>query len=62
VSGGRSCWEGVDWIRRERAEHGLTMDGYDVVVEGVTKADDPDAAAAVRPWVDADWSSLARCG
>ncbi|WP_427894472.1 LLM class flavin-dependent oxidoreductase [Kribbella sp. GL6] len=58
--------EGVAWIRRERAAHGLTMDGYDVVAEGVTRADDTDAADTVRPWaeagatwwIDADWSSL----
>ncbi|WP_433168300.1 LLM class flavin-dependent oxidoreductase [Kribbella sp. CA-247076] len=58
--------EGVEWIRRERAEHGLTMDGYDVVAEGTTAADDPKAADTVRPWadagatwwIDADWSSM----
>ncbi|HZX04112.1 LLM class flavin-dependent oxidoreductase [Kribbella sp.] len=58
--------EGVAWIRRERAAHGLTMDGYDVVAEGTTGADDARAADTVRPWaeagatwwIDADWSSL----
>ncbi|TWD83545.1 luciferase-like monooxygenase [Kribbella amoyensis] len=58
--------EGVEWIRKERADHGLSMDGYDIVSEGTTKADDPDAAATVRPWaeagatwwIDADWSSM----
>ncbi|MEU4289509.1 LLM class flavin-dependent oxidoreductase [Kribbella sp. NPDC026596] len=58
--------EGVAWIRQERAAHGLTMDGYDVVAEGTTTADDPNAADTVRPWanagatwwIDADWSSM----
>jgi hypothetical protein len=45
---------GVDWIRAHRAEAGLTMDGYDIVMEGSTSADDPrGAAATVRPWADA---------
>ncbi|WUJ68886.1 LLM class flavin-dependent oxidoreductase [Kribbella soli] len=60
--------EGVDWIRRERAAHDLTMDGYDVVAEGNTRAEDRDAAETVRPWaeagatwwIDADWSSMDR--
>ncbi|GAA3086981.1 LLM class flavin-dependent oxidoreductase [Kribbella aluminosa] len=60
--------EGVAWIRKERAAHGLTMDGYDVVAEGVTRAGDARAADTVRPWaeagatwwIDADWSSLDR--
>jgi alkanesulfonate monooxygenase SsuD/methylene tetrahydromethanopterin reductase-like flavin-dependent oxidoreductase (luciferase family) len=58
--------EGVEWIRRERAENGLTMDTYDVVAEGSTTADDPKAAEKVKPWadagatwwIDADWSSM----
>ena len=58
--------EGVAWLREERAAHGLTMDGYDVVAEGTTTADDPKAAETVRPWaeagatwwIDADWSSM----
>ena len=58
--------EGVEWIRRERAAHGLTMDGYEIATEGTTRADDPKAAEQVRPWadagatwwIDADWSSL----
>ena len=59
--------DGVNWIREYRAEQGLSMDGYDVVMEGVTAADDPDKAAArVRPWaeaganwwLDADWSEM----
>ncbi|TDX02609.1 LLM class flavin-dependent oxidoreductase [Kribbella sp. VKM Ac-2566] len=58
--------EGVAWIRKEREAHGLTMDGYDVVAEGTTHADDAKAADTVRPWaeagatwwIDADWSSM----
>jgi alkanesulfonate monooxygenase SsuD/methylene tetrahydromethanopterin reductase-like flavin-dependent oxidoreductase (luciferase family) len=59
--------DGIDWIRDHRASQGLTMDTYDVVVEGVTPYDDPAKAAdTVRPWleaganwwIDADWSSL----
>jgi alkanesulfonate monooxygenase SsuD/methylene tetrahydromethanopterin reductase-like flavin-dependent oxidoreductase (luciferase family) len=60
--------EGVEWIRTERNAHGLTMDGYDVITEGNTSADDPAAADTVRPWaeagatwwIDADWSSMDR--
>jgi hypothetical protein len=57
--------EGVEWIRTHRAAAGLVMDGYDIIVEGSTPADDPTAAAAkVTPWIaagatwwlDADWS------
>ncbi|GAA1553089.1 LLM class flavin-dependent oxidoreductase [Kribbella hippodromi] len=58
--------QGVEWIATERRAHGLTMDNYDVVAEGTTRADDPKAADTVRPWsdagatwwIDADWSSL----
>ncbi len=59
--------DGVNWIREHRAEQGLSMDGYDVVMEGVTPADDPaKAKETVRPWaeagatwwLDADWSSM----
>ncbi|MEU4193629.1 LLM class flavin-dependent oxidoreductase [Kribbella sp. NPDC026611] len=58
--------DGVAWIRKERDSHGLTMDDYDVVAEGVTSADDPKAADTVRPWaeagatwwIDADWSAV----
>jgi len=57
--------EGVAWIRAERAAHSLTMDNYDVIVEGTTTADG-SGAETVRPWaeagatwwIDADWSSL----
>jgi alkanesulfonate monooxygenase SsuD/methylene tetrahydromethanopterin reductase-like flavin-dependent oxidoreductase (luciferase family) len=44
--------EGVAWIRAERDRHGLTMDGYDVVVEGNTEPG-PAAVAEVRRWADA---------
>jgi alkanesulfonate monooxygenase SsuD/methylene tetrahydromethanopterin reductase-like flavin-dependent oxidoreductase (luciferase family) len=50
----RHLREGVEWIRAARAGDGLGMDGYDVVAEGVTPADDPAAARAViEPWRDA---------
>jgi alkanesulfonate monooxygenase SsuD/methylene tetrahydromethanopterin reductase-like flavin-dependent oxidoreductase (luciferase family) len=57
--------EGVEWIRNERADHGLSMDGYDVVAEGLT-APDEQAVEVVRPWADAganwwmeaDWSTM----
>jgi alkanesulfonate monooxygenase SsuD/methylene tetrahydromethanopterin reductase-like flavin-dependent oxidoreductase (luciferase family) len=57
--------EGIAWIREERAGQGLSMDGYDVIREGVTPADDAAAARdAVAPWgeagatwwIDGDWS------
>lgn len=63
--------EGMAWIREQRAADGLSMDGYDAIVEGKTPADDPAAAAAiVRPWadagatwwLDADWSDLDPAG
>jgi alkanesulfonate monooxygenase SsuD/methylene tetrahydromethanopterin reductase-like flavin-dependent oxidoreductase (luciferase family) len=56
---------GTAWIRDLRTVEGLDVDRYDVVCEGHTPADDPDAAAAtVRPWqeagatwwIEADWS------
>jgi alkanesulfonate monooxygenase SsuD/methylene tetrahydromethanopterin reductase-like flavin-dependent oxidoreductase (luciferase family) len=58
--------EGVEWIRKERADHGLAMEGYDIVAEGVTAADAASAAEVVRPWADAgatwwieaDWSTM----
>jgi alkanesulfonate monooxygenase SsuD/methylene tetrahydromethanopterin reductase-like flavin-dependent oxidoreductase (luciferase family) len=58
--------DGIAWIREHRLAEGLTMDGYDIVVEGVTAAGDTAAADTVRPWaeaganwwIDADWSSL----
>jgi alkanesulfonate monooxygenase SsuD/methylene tetrahydromethanopterin reductase-like flavin-dependent oxidoreductase (luciferase family) len=57
--------EGVTWVRDARATDGLTMEGYDVVAEGVTPADDPVAArATVEPWrragatwwIESNWS------
>jgi alkanesulfonate monooxygenase SsuD/methylene tetrahydromethanopterin reductase-like flavin-dependent oxidoreductase (luciferase family) len=58
--------DGVAWIGEQRRADGLSMDSFDVVVEGVTRADDRQAADTVRPWaeaganwwIDADWSSL----
>ncbi|MFB6722701.1 LLM class flavin-dependent oxidoreductase [Kribbella sp. NPDC056345] len=57
--------DGVAWIRQERAAHDLTMDGYDVVVEGITAADEsgpetvrPWAEAGATWWIEADWSSM----
>ena len=57
--------EGVEWIRARRESAGLTMDGFDVVVEGTTTPDD-DPETEIRPWVDAganwwldaDWSDM----
>jgi len=48
--------EGVAWLRDERARHGLSMDGFDVVMEGATKPGD-EAVAEVRAWgeVGATW-------
>jgi alkanesulfonate monooxygenase SsuD/methylene tetrahydromethanopterin reductase-like flavin-dependent oxidoreductase (luciferase family) len=56
--------DGVEWIRRERAAHGLDMTGYEVVCEGTTPPGDPAAAATVAEWaaagatwwLEADWS------
>lgn len=59
--------EGAGWIRQHRAAEGRPVDGYDLVMEGTTPADDPDAAAElVRPWavagatwwLDSDWSTM----
>jgi alkanesulfonate monooxygenase SsuD/methylene tetrahydromethanopterin reductase-like flavin-dependent oxidoreductase (luciferase family) len=56
---------GTAWIRDLRTVEGLPVDGYDVICEGNTPADDRRAAAdAVRPWrdagatwwIEADWS------
>jgi alkanesulfonate monooxygenase SsuD/methylene tetrahydromethanopterin reductase-like flavin-dependent oxidoreductase (luciferase family) len=54
---------GVAWLREERARQGLSMDGYDVVMEGNTKPG-PDAVAEAASWaqagatwwLEADWS------
>ena len=44
--------EGVAWLRAERERNGLTMEGFDVVVEGSTE---PGSAGVdeVRGWADA---------
>jgi alkanesulfonate monooxygenase SsuD/methylene tetrahydromethanopterin reductase-like flavin-dependent oxidoreductase (luciferase family) len=56
---------GAAWIRDLRTVEGLPVDGYDVVCEGRTPADDPVAAATqVAPWraagatwwIEADWT------
>ncbi|HEY2671781.1 MAG TPA: LLM class flavin-dependent oxidoreductase [Rugosimonospora sp.] len=56
---------GASWIRDYRTVEGLAVDGYDVICEGSTPADDPDAAGRiVQPWreaggtwwIEADWS------
>jgi hypothetical protein len=44
--------EAVTWLREERARAGLTMDGFDVVVEGNTTPG-PAAVDEVRAWADA---------
>jgi alkanesulfonate monooxygenase SsuD/methylene tetrahydromethanopterin reductase-like flavin-dependent oxidoreductase (luciferase family) len=57
--------EAVEWIRGERAAHGLDLTGYDVVWEGTTPAEDREAAAAIVAqwadaganwWLESDWS------
>ena len=56
--------EGVGWIRERRERDGLTMDGFDVVVEGTTTPDDADGKvgpwleAGANWWLDADWSDM----
>lgn len=55
--------EGVAWLREERSRAGLSMDGFDVVVEGTTEPG-PAGVDAVRGWaeagatwwIEADWS------
>jgi alkanesulfonate monooxygenase SsuD/methylene tetrahydromethanopterin reductase-like flavin-dependent oxidoreductase (luciferase family) len=44
--------EGVAWLRAERERLGLSMDSYDVVMEGDTSPGD-EAVAEVRAWADA---------
>lgn len=53
---------GVAWLRDERASRGLTMDGFDVVVEGNTQPglaalDEVRgyAAAGATWWLEANW-------
>ncbi len=57
--------EGTTWIRELRVAEGLPADRYDVVMEGVTPADDPAAGSEqVGEWCDGgatcwfvgDWS------
>jgi hypothetical protein len=58
--------DGIDWLRKQRAAEGLTMERYDVVAEGTTPPDPDAAAAIVRPWaeagatwwIDVDWSDM----
>lgn len=56
---------GVAFIRQARSAAGLTMDGYDVIAEGVTPAGDsaagraavePWAAAGATWWIEGNWS------
>ena len=57
---------GVEWIAERRREHGLDLDGYDIVAEGTTPPDPAQAAEIVRPWaeagatwwIEADWSDM----
>jgi hypothetical protein len=44
--------EGTAWLRAERERHGLTMDGYDVVMEGSTQPG-PATNAEIRAWGEA---------
>ena len=55
----------IDDARRLRTEAGLEWDGFDVIAEGITPADDRDAAAAqvgrwrdagATWWIESDWS------
>ncbi len=57
--------EGTTWIRELRVAEGLPADRYDVVMEGVTPADDPAAGreqvaawadAGATWWIEGDWS------
>ena len=52
--------EATAWIRAHRAAAGLTMDGYDIVVEGTTEAGDtgtvePWREAGATWWIEANW-------
>ncbi len=56
----------VDWLRRERPDE-LRDRPFEIVVDGVTPADDPARAAAIVHaheaagatwWIEADWSSI----
>ena len=56
----------MSWVREQRSAAGLSMDGYDVVVEGTTSTDRAVAAGVVGPWaeagatwwLEADWSDM----
>jgi len=53
--------EGVTWLREERARAGLAMDGFDVVVEGITQPGDGEtvdgwAQAGATWWLEANWT------
>jgi alkanesulfonate monooxygenase SsuD/methylene tetrahydromethanopterin reductase-like flavin-dependent oxidoreductase (luciferase family) len=57
--------EVVTWCRRERSEE-LRDRPFEIIVDGVTPADDPPAAAAIARaheeagvtwWLEADWAS-----
>ena len=45
--------EVVETIARLRADAGLTMEGYDVVVEGDSHGDFGSVRPPVQPWADA---------
>lgn len=44
--------EGVAWLREERAKHGLSLDGFDVITEGTTEPGEA-ADAEARRWIEA---------
>jgi alkanesulfonate monooxygenase SsuD/methylene tetrahydromethanopterin reductase-like flavin-dependent oxidoreductase (luciferase family) len=51
---------GIAWLREQRARMGLGMDGYDVVVEGITEPDEINgvrrwAQAGATWWLEANW-------
>lgn len=57
--------EGAAWIGAFRRAEGLPAAGFDIVAEGVTPADDPDAArtrvaawadAGATWWIEGDWT------
>jgi alkanesulfonate monooxygenase SsuD/methylene tetrahydromethanopterin reductase-like flavin-dependent oxidoreductase (luciferase family) len=58
--------EGVAWLREERARLGLTLDGYDVVIEGNTTPGAEEVAevrewerAGATWWLEANWEVAA---
>jgi hypothetical protein len=62
----RGLADGVSWIRDLRASHDLSMESYDVAMEGVTGARHSEALdrlsrwseAGATWWIEADWSIL----